>query len=177
MECLKDSLCMVHQNNKGKNFERDIARRLSAYFCAPFTRSAHSGAFVGGKNVKRKSGLSENQITAFSGDIIPPDNWKMAIECKAYKTFSFHRLLAGEKIAVLDGWLHQLVISSSANAVSMLVIKINNQGTWVMVRNDEKYILYNHVKYELDNSVWIFSEFDIFMKYNTCYLQDMAISL
>ena len=57
--------------NKGKGFEREVCRILSEIYQDNFERVPHSGAFVGGLNAARKSTLTENQIKAFKGDIIP----------------------------------------------------------------------------------------------------------
>ena len=69
--------------NKGKGFERDVCKILGKIYGDNFERVPHSGAFVGGVNAARKSTLTENQIKAFKGDIIPPDHWKhFNCECK-----------------------------------------------------------------------------------------------
>ena len=47
------------QKNKGKNFERFVAKHLSSVFDLNFERIPNSGAFTGGKNVSRASKLTE----------------------------------------------------------------------------------------------------------------------
>ena len=80
--------------NKGKGFEREVCNILSEIYQDNFERVPYSGAFVGGINAARKSTLTENQIKAFKGDVIPPDDWKyFNCECKNYADFPFHKLL------------------------------------------------------------------------------------
>jgi len=60
---------------KGSAFEREMAKFLSEKYDESFVRVPNSGAYIGGKNQKRTDVLSEGQIRAFKGDIIPPDDW------------------------------------------------------------------------------------------------------
>ena len=88
---------------KGKGFEREVCNILSELYNDNFERVPHSGAFVGGQNAVRKSTLTENQIKAFKGDIIPPDHWNyFNCECKNYADFPFHHLLQEKPIPLLE---------------------------------------------------------------------------
>ena len=44
--------------------------------------------------------MSDGQVMAFKGDIIPPDDWKFFnCECKFYKDFIFHQLFNESKVS------------------------------------------------------------------------------
>jgi len=86
----------VNKNkNKGKAFERVIAKHLTEVFDLSFTRTPNSGAYVGGMNMFGMKQLSDSQILLSEGDIIVPDElYNMKIECKAYTSFAFHQLFS-----------------------------------------------------------------------------------
>lgn len=115
------------QKAKGNAWERDVAKHLSSVFEASFTRVPTSGAMTGGMNAFVLEKLSKSQKLLLEGDIIPPDNlYKMKIECKSKKDFSFSKTLSENKL--LDGWIEQ---SRSRDKVWFLIFKINNQGKFV----------------------------------------------
>lgn len=115
------------QKAKGNAWERDVAKHLSSVFGASFTRVPTSGAMTGGMNAFVLEKLSKSQKLLLEGDIIPPDNlYKMKIECKSKKDFSFSKTLSENKL--LDGWIEQ---SRSRDKVWFLIFKINNQGKFV----------------------------------------------
>ena len=71
------------QKVKGKSYENAKAKFLTDIFDQKFIRVPTSGAFLGGKNYDRRLDMSEGQVMAFKGDIIPPDDWKFFnCECK-----------------------------------------------------------------------------------------------
>lgn len=123
---------MSKQKVKGTALEKDVADTLSAVFGLPFSRSFGSGAFVGGKNRHRMSGLSKSVINACKGDISCPVDagWDFVIECKNYASLNFHGLLLGEA-RLLSGWLNEVRYDVENEDNHMLVFKITNLGEFM----------------------------------------------
>jgi len=116
------------QKSKGNGYERQVADHLSLVFDLNFERVPTSGAFTGGKNAYRYNKLSDSQKLLYDGDIIVPDelsNFK--IECKCYKSFSFHGLFSSNK--QLDDWISQAEVDFR---LWFLIFKINNKGSYVV---------------------------------------------
>lgn len=114
--------------NKGKAFERELAKHLSTIFGLNFLRVPNSGAYVGASNSFRKNALTATQQTVFTGDIIVPDELnRFAFECKFYKDFSWKQIYSSSK--VLDTWISQ---AKATDRTWMLVFKINNCGAFVV---------------------------------------------
>jgi len=141
------------QKAKGNAFERDVAKHLSTIFESNFARVPTSGAMTGGTNAHVLERLSHSQKLLLEGDIIPPDNlYKMKIECKAHKSFSFSKMFTENKL--LDDWIEQ---SRAKDKVWFLVFKINNKGKFVaFTRNvfktcccleDRNYLVYKKYYY------------------------------
>ena len=84
------------QKTKGKGYENAVAKFLTETYGDKFMRVPTSGAFLGGINYDRRAFMTEGQVRAFKGDIIPPDDWNFFnCECKFYKGFNFHQLYDG----------------------------------------------------------------------------------
>jgi len=116
--------------NKGKSFERQLAKHLTSVFGLNFVRVQNSGSFVGGKNSFRLEKLTNSQQLATTGDLMVPEELgHLTFECKFYKDFSFASLLSENK--QLDGWIKQ---AKNANKVWFLVVKVNHT---------EPFIVYN----------------------------------
>jgi len=114
--------------NKGKSWERDLAKHLITVFNLNFERVPSSGAFVGGKNSFRMQKLTAAQQLISTGDIIVPDGLdQFSIEAKFYSDFSFGSLLS-EQNAQLDKWIAQ---GNTSNKMSLIVFKINRMGGFV----------------------------------------------
>lgn len=129
--------------NKGKSYERILAKHLTDVFQLNFERVPNSGAFVGGKNITRASRLTEGQLLASSGDIIVPNELKhVDFECKFYKTFAFNSLL--NNCEVLNTWIEQA--ESTVKSLWFLFIKINHKGEFIVF--DKKH---NKLYNKLDN--------------------------
>lgn len=112
------------QKAKGNAFERDIAKHLSDIFKSNFARVPTSGAITGGMNSHVLEKLSNSQKLLLEGDLIPPDElYRMKIECKTLKSFSFSATFTENKM--LDSWLEQ---AFSDEKVWFLIFKINNKG-------------------------------------------------
>jgi len=120
------------QKAKGNGWERMVAKHLSAIFDTNFTRVPTSGAMTGGQNAHILEKLTDTQKLLLEGDLIPPDHmYKMRIECKAHKSFSFSSIYTSNK--QLDDWINQAV---SDDKVWFLIFKINNQGKFVCFGKD-----------------------------------------
>lgn len=135
---------------KGSGWERDLCKILSKIFTGSFIRVPHSGAYVGASNAHRAKTLSDTQVRAMRGDIVPPDHLpKMVIECKFYKDFSYHSFLTNERIAQLDKWLEQTKDCVQEGDRWFLCVKINRKGSFVVF--DKMFLphlkLKNYVKY------------------------------
>ncbi len=94
------------QKAKGNNFERQVAKHLSDVFDTSFTRVPTSGAMTGGMNAGLLEKLTKSQKLLLEGDLIPPDHlYRMKIECKSRKKFSFFGCYTENK--ELDDWIEQ----------------------------------------------------------------------
>ena len=115
------------QKAKGNGWERAVAKHLSEIFESNFTRVPTSGAMTGGKNSHVLDRLTHTQKLLLEGDLIPPDHmYRMKIECKAHKSFSFAKIYTDNK--QLDDWIDQ---ARSDDKAWFLIFKINNQGKFV----------------------------------------------
>ena len=141
--------------NKGKGFEREICNILSEIYQDSFERVPYSGAFVGGVNAARKSTLTENQIKAFKGDIIPPDAWNyFNCECKNYADFPFHQLLQNKPIPLLEQWLEQTLDAHDKDDLDLLFMKFNRKGIYLAFPTElvdrfdvDRYVYYTSEQY------------------------------
>lgn len=182
------------QKTKGKNYEREIADIFSTTFGQSFTRVPNSGAFFGGINARRLDSYSANQIQMFSGDIIPPDNWSILIECKSRKDFKFHLLLREKGNLDLNSWIDQASIDFEKSKLNLMLVifKPNNCGSYVCfdfqacVRN-EKYTpdnfepstfsLHtgtNFLTYKYKDKTYIITELDEFLINNKELIQKLC---
>lgn len=141
------------QKAKGNNWERTVAKHLSDVFDSNFTRVPTSGAMTGGMNAGVLAKMTDNQKLLLEGDIIPPDHlYKMKIECKSLKKFSFAGMLSENK--QLEDWIEQ---ARGRDKVWFLIFKINNQGSFIcFTRNvfktcdnlsDRNYLIYKKYYY------------------------------
>lgn len=120
---------MNNNKNKGKSYERQLAKQLSEAFSLNFERVPNSGAFVGGKNITRALKLSNSQLLASSGDIISPDELShVDFECKFYKDLAFNSLF--DNCEVLNKWIEQS--QNTVKAMWFLCIKINHKGEFIV---------------------------------------------
>lgn len=133
---------------KGANGERELCKMLTEMFGASFIRSAHSGAFVGGKNARRKATLSAGQVRQVIGDIVPPDGLpRLVVESKFYRDFPFHQLLRQHACPLLDGWIQQTLDVIDADTVWMICLKVNLKGWYVAVPDHSAYRFDSHCVY------------------------------
>lgn len=152
---------------KGNSFEREVASYLTKLYDESFVRAAHSGAYIGGRNVHRKAVLSENQVKSFKGDIIPPDSWnKFNAEAKSYADFPFHQLYTGE-CKVLDGWVEQMMDVAEDGDVNILFMKFNRKGKFVVVQSKLTWVTDNFTYYSSKKyGDWLIIDFEHFFKHN-----------
>jgi len=123
------------QKNKGKNFERFVAKHLSSVFDLNFERIPNSGAFTGGKNVSRASKLTEEQLLLCDGDIIVPKELShICFECKWYKEFSWQKLFKNKGESHLNKWIEQTEVTTKR--AWFIIFRINRQGEFVCFSSD-----------------------------------------
>lgn len=116
--------------DKGKGYERDLAKYLSKLTGYNFERVPSSGAFIGGTNQWRTQKLTETQIAVSEGDLITPDEWKhIRLECKFHKDFSFISMFDNNE--KLNEWIEQAKIGT--RPLWLLCIKINRLGEFVLL--------------------------------------------
>ena len=164
---------------KGSSWERDIANHLSSLYGLPFVRVPNSGAYVGGKNAKRKSFLDQGQVRSFKGDIIPPAEFsKFNCEAKSYANFPFHQLFQGE-VKQLEVWLDQLMAVADPHDFNVLFMKFTRKGKFVAVEFDknrdeplfvERHFLYDSSKW----GRWAIMDYDRFFKLNKDYVANAS---
>lgn len=168
--------------NKGKGFEREVCKILGEIYDDNFERVPHSGAFVGGINASRKSTLTENQIKAFKGDIIPPDQWNyFNCECKNYAEFPFHQLLQAKPVPLLEQWLEQTLDAHDENDIDLLFMKFDRKGIYLAFPENlkDKFTLSRHVIYNSPNyGSWIMTFWNDFseVEANTKQIEIFSIN-
>lgn len=114
--------------NKGKSWEREIAKHFTAIYGVNFQRVPNSGAFVGGINASRIVNLTPEQLLLASGDIILPKFLShITLEGKFYKDFNFESLLINNQ--QLDGWIEQAAVGGK---IPFVLFKINRRGGFVV---------------------------------------------
>lgn len=149
--------------NKGKAFERQVAKHLTGVFGLNFQRVPNSGAMIGGMNSFRMSFLTPEQQLLACGDLIVPSELSHTqFEMKSYKTFSFHSLYDNNE--QLNKWIVQA--TGTSNKYWFLVMKFNNIGSYVVF--DRKHIdLFVPVDgYTIYQSKYVFCKYDGFFEKN-----------
>jgi hypothetical protein len=162
---------------KGNSFERQIADFLTALYGEKFIRAPGSGAYVGGKNTKRKEMLHEGQIRSFKGDIVPGESFhRLNAECKSYKDFPFHQLFSGQ-VRILDSWIEQCLDVADPGDFNIIFMKFNRKGTYVAVQaqpNTTNLMFTRHFNYASGlNGHWMIMDHELFWELNA----DMVKSL
>ena len=86
------------QKVKGKSYENAKAKFLTDIFGQTFIRVPTSGAFLGGKNYDRRLDMSDGQVMAFKGDIIPQTiGNSLIVNVSFIKTLNFINYLMSQK--------------------------------------------------------------------------------
>jgi hypothetical protein len=154
--------------NKGSQFERDVAKRLSDLFGESFIRVTNSGAYIGGKNTARKDNLSEAQIRHSKGDIVPgPSFGRMNAEAKNYADFPFHQLFTGS-CRQLDSWIEQMLDVADDGDFNILFMKFNRKGTYVAVPQNQNWdpTLSSFIYRSQRHQVWQIFDLEQFLNLN-----------
>lgn len=162
--------------SKGASWERDCAKFLSDLYGENFLRNiTGSGAYVGGKNVHRKSALTEGQIRSTKGDITPPDSWqRFNAEAKNYADLDFHNLYLGSR--QLDTWLSQLLTVRDNNDFDILMFKITRKGKYVVVRPNDKLKFRSHTVYVSERfGEWRICDFEQFFLDNSGAVKNLCV--
>ena len=162
--------------DKGKTFEREVAKFLSNTYDSSFTRVPQSGAYVGGMNSFRKESLGEAQIKSFKGDIHPPTDWDyFNCECKFYADFPFHQIFIG-KVPKLHLWIKQVYDTEDANDVNIIFMKFNRKGRWVCFENLSNFVIDRGIKYDYHGRTWTFCAWEEFWTdTNVAILEHLSI--
>lgn len=101
-------------------------------------RSPSSGAYLGGQNRDRRIGMTQGQIKAHKGDIIPPDDWHhFNCEVKFYKDFKFHQLFSESK--TLNAWIQETMQTSDPGDLNLIFMKFNRIGEFVAYQSIEQF--------------------------------------
>lgn len=160
---------------KGNSFERVTADFLTNLYSEKFIRAPGSGAYVGGKNTHRKQLLHEGQIRNFKGDIVPGQSFpKLNVECKSYKDFPFHQLFAQE-IKVLEGWIEQCLDVADPGDFSIIMMKFNRKGTYVVVRPADALVFEKQFEYTSSKyGNWIIMDHDRFWELNSMTVKSLC---
>ena len=122
--------------------------QVAASPALPPPNATSSGAFVGGKIAARKEFLSNGQIKNPKADIVPPDDFNIVIESKAYGDFPWHRLIQQEAIPQLEVWLEEIYACIDDNDFWLLCVKIDYKGWFVLFDpNFSTFDYLNHSTY------------------------------
>lgn len=153
---LKDIFLGSKSKQKGNAFEREVGKLLTDTLkIGEFQRTKGSGAFYGKSNQVRLKNASQSAIRAMRGDIIPPDNVELVIECKNHGNLpgGFHSILWGES-KTLEGWLEEVYTDSQEGKIpNMLVFKITGTNGMIFLALDYEHFKnlpykdYTHIVY------------------------------
>jgi len=154
---------MNNNKNKGKSYERSLAKHLTKVFGFNFERVPNSGAFVGGKNIFRAEKLSQNQLLSSSGDIMTPvELAHVDFECKFYKELAFNSLFTN--CEVLNKWLTQA--SCTVKPLWFLCFKINHKGEYLAFEKKHTKLLDNLDTYMIYKNAYVVTSLDKFFEQN-----------
>ena len=152
-----------YNKNKGKSYERALAKKLTSIFKLNFERIPNSGAFVGGKNNFRANKLTNSQLLLCSGDIIVPDELShVDFECKFYKEFAFSSLF--DNCEQLNNWLEQA--KNTTKPLWFLCIKINHKGEFIVFDKKHTQLYSNQENFMVYKNTYIFVKADNFIEIN-----------
>jgi hypothetical protein len=120
---------------KGNKFENDIVKCFNElHETEEFRRTPNSGAMMGRSNAAKFAGLSENVQRTLSSDIITPEWYPFAIECKHYGDKPNYAAIIKENDTTLDRWLGEAIFDAiNQNLHPMLCFKTDRKGTHVVI--------------------------------------------
>jgi hypothetical protein len=129
----------ARSKRKGSSFERDIAKFLTDSYNETFIRTSNSGAYTGGKNSFRRKTLDRGRESVFLGDIAPPENWEVVIECKNYKELDFHNIISNDSSRI-NKWLDEVRFDAET-LFHILFFKISRKGTYLAIPVEDLTII------------------------------------
>jgi hypothetical protein len=160
--------------NKGKGWERELAKDLCEVFGLSFMRVPNSGAWIGGKNFFRAAKISKEQNLMMEGDIIMPIELShIKIEAKFYQKFSFISLY--DSNAIFDSWVTQSEIGDTKK-ISFVIFKINNNGAFISIHKSHASLFVVPTNYMVYKNQIIF-RYDGFFAANKQKLLDLKLVL
>jgi len=161
---------------KGNSGERELCKHLSTILGGSFIRVPNSGAFIGGKNIHRKTTLSEAQTRHRKGDIVPPDHLpRLVIEAKSYADFPYHLLLRPSPLPKLDQWIAQIRDGCDDNDFWFLAFKINRKSWTIVLRQNTRWILNNHAIYEFEGEKYVVTDLESFLLTNRYQIMEFGL--
>ncbi len=105
-----------------------------------------------------------------SGDIIPPDEFKITIECKARKDFKFHQLFQKNGSKTLNEWIDQANIDFNQNKnlkLFIVVFKPNRCGNFICIDlNFNLKSIENRLYYKYNDKTYLICELIPFLTIN-----------
>ncbi len=122
---------------KGNKFENDVVKAFNElHETEEFRRTPNSGAMMGQSNAAKFAGLSENVKRTLSSDIITPEWYPFAIECKHYGDQPNYALIIKDNDTKLDHWLGESIFDAvNQNLHPMLCFKTDRKGAHVAIPN------------------------------------------
>lgn len=120
---------------KGNKFENDIVKTFNAiHETEEFRRTPNSGAMMGRSNASKFAGLSEDVKRTLSSDIITPDWYPFAIECKHYGDKPNYSTIIKGNDSTLDHWLGEALFDAQQQDLwPMLCFKTDRKGAHVVI--------------------------------------------
>ena len=121
---------MVNSINKGKSFERDIAKLLTSKTGVKWCRVPMSGAF---------STINKSNDQRFFGDVFTEDDFynNVVVECKFHKNLEITELFNIN--SKFWDWISQT--STEAKGLSwVLFFKINRRGVYIVADSEYNVI-------------------------------------
>lgn len=117
-------------NDKGGEFERLMAKHLNKlHESEEFSRTPGSGALVGLSNFAKKMGLHEDVRRTLGSDLIVPEWYVYATECKWYKDKPNHAAVMHGSESNVDKWLGEVCYDAiNFERLPLLFFKTNNRG-------------------------------------------------
>lgn len=109
--------------------------------------------------------MDVTQISYFKSDLIPPSHMqKLVIESKFYKSFPFDKLAGNKRIAQLDKWVEQILLTVEPEDLWFLVVRINRKGTWACF--DRKWLPEFQMRNHVSHFDWVWCEFETLFEDN-----------
>ena len=120
---------------KGNKFENDIVKAFNElHGTEEFRRTPNSGAMMGRSNAAKFAGLSESVQRTLSSDIITPEWFPFAVECKHYGDKPNYAAIIKEHDTTLDHWIGEAIFDAmNQDLHPMLCFKTDRKGAHVVI--------------------------------------------